>query len=152
MALTENLQDPFPNFMFEISCDGLDLAAFTKVSGLGAEVQHFEYDELGSGVSLKFPEKVKYGDVVLEKGQISELGLFAMLDLTIDAVLGTKEKNLSRVNLEITQKNLQGSLARTWVVQRASVKKWNLSAFDSMNATFSVESLVLTHHGIEVKK
>jgi len=152
MAFAENLQDPFPNFMFSVQSDGLNLAAFTKISGLGAEIEYFEYDELGSGTAQKFAEKIKYDDLILDKGQISQLGIFSLYDMSVDYVLGKGQANSNKVNLEITQKNFQGGIVRKWLIYRAGVKKWGLSEMDSINPTYMVERMVLTHHGIEIAK
>jgi len=162
MAFAELLEDIFPGYMFVVRINGLQATAFTKVSGLGATIRHFEYPELGSAISLKFPEKIIYKDIVLQRGQISDFGIYALLELTQNSITGHKERfslnqfsemlNQSKVDLTIEQRNYSGAGIRKWRINKASLKDWEIGELDAMKSTFAVEKLVLTHHGLTIVK
>jgi phage tail-like protein len=59
---------PPGNFSFRVAIDGLTVAAFSEVSGLGAAIDVIEYRSGADPVTHKLPGRVRTHNLVLRRG------------------------------------------------------------------------------------
>lgn len=68
-AAAERIPDPLPSFAFRVQIDGVDVAAFTTVSGLSLTRKVEEQREGGANDSTFWkPGPMQFGKVTLERG------------------------------------------------------------------------------------
>ena len=142
--------DPFGNFNFLVEVGdggGGDLLSggFSDVSGLGGEVQYADYRNGNDPVS--HPRKIamtsRTNDVVLKRGLIGDLGLFAWLR-------ATQEGRPDPRTVTITLLDESRTPVCRFVLHRAQPKKWvgpELSA--KGGGEVAMEELHLVAEGID---
>ena len=71
----ENFGDFIGNYNFKLEIDGIDAGQFTSVDGLSIEQEVIEYQNGDDPLLRKRPGRVKYGDITLKRGYVSESAL-----------------------------------------------------------------------------
>lgn len=143
--------DPYGNFRFSLEIENVEVAGFSEVSGLQIETKVFEYKEGGNNATtLKFPETSGYGNVTLKRGVTDSNDL---IDWLMDVVNGTFSMSLraANQNLAVVLKDEGGEPVRRWNLVRAFPVKWTGPDLKASASEVAIESLEITHEGIQVK-
>ena len=136
--------DPFPAFKFYVEIGGITQAVFSECSGLEAEVEVFEYEEGGLNDYVhKLPGRVKYSDVTLKRGMASSDELWEWYKR---ALLG----QIERKNISVTIYDSAGEQYRRWNFREACPIKWTGPDFKADENVAAIETLVFSHHGIQL--
>lgn len=144
MPNTAQRIDPFPAFKFCVEIGSITQAIFSECSGLEAEVEVLEYEEGGLNDYVhKLPGRVKYSDLTLKRGMATSDELW---DWYKNALGGTIE----RKNVSIILYDIAGEQNRRWNFQEAFPVKWTGPDFRADNNVAAIETLVLTHRGMQL--
>jgi phage tail-like protein len=144
MPNTAQRIDPFPAFKFCVEIGGITQAVFSECSGLEAEVEVFEYEEGGLNSYVhKLPGRVKYSDLTLKRGMATSDELWEWYK----KALGGK---IERKNISVILYNTSGEEYRRWNFREAYPVKWTGPDFKADDNTVAIETLVLSHRGMEL--
>ncbi len=144
MPSTAQRIDPYPAFKFYVEIGNITHAVFSECSGLEAEVEVMEYEEGGwNDYVHKLPGRVKYSDITLKRGVATSDDLWEWYEKTLQ---GTIE----RKNVTILLYDTSGTEYRRWKFEDAYPIKWTGPTFNAGENTAAIETLVLTHRGMQL--
>lgn len=144
-------EDPYSafNFHVEIAALGDDAGAvtagFSEVSGLGAEQEMIAYRN-GNEPSLTprlLPGLVKYPPLVLKRGVTGHMALWDWMDQVIKG-------DIRRTTVVITLLDEQRNPVVSWRVRNALPRKISGPALNANANEIAIESLELSHQGLEL--
>ncbi len=138
--------DPIGGFNFYVEVDGAgDIRArFTEVSGLKGEVEEFEIKEGGLNTNThKFPGRVSWGPITLKKGLGDETFFAEWFDAVVTNTSGKVRKNIKILLLD-----REMNTVRTWEVEEAWPKSWEVPTLNAGSSELAIETLVLNHKGV----
>jgi phage tail-like protein len=145
MALTRN--DPYSGYNFAVEIDGITSAGFKTCSGLDVTIATVPYRE-GTDASLaprQVPGSVSYASVVLSRGVTTDPSLWQWHDAIVKGTV-------SRRNASIVLRDNLGNEKIRWNLANCWPTKWSGPSFDASSDAIAIETLELTHEGIEVQK
>jgi phage tail-like protein len=136
--------DPFPAFKFCVEIGGITEAIFSECSGLEAEVDVFEYEEGGLNTYVhKLPGRVKYADLTLKRGMATSDALWEWYTQTLQG-------QIERRNVSVTLYDSAGEQYRRWNFQEACPVRWTGPEFRADENRVAIETLVLSHRGMQL--
>ena len=132
-------------FLFIIESEFANVG-FQKCSELSVEASNIEYYEGGSLIPNKSPGRLKFADVTLERGATKDQDLFDWMSQVADASAnaGLVEPRFKR-NLDLVQKDRDGSTLRRWSLSGAWPVKFVAGAWDNEADENVIESITLTY-------
>jgi len=158
MGIPRILTDPLAAFNFRIALldtssvlstitTGVSAAVgggFTEVTGLDASLITEDYLEGGVNTyTHKFPTRIAYGNITLKRGiTLSE-------DLWNWHYSFVQGKGKRRDGMIFLQNELKIPV-KTWIFKRALPLKWVGPAFNASASAIAIESLELTHEGVDL--
>jgi len=158
MGIPRVLTDPLAAFNFRIALldtssvlstitTGVSAAVgggFTEVTGLDASLITEDYLEGGVNTyTHKFPTRIAYGNITLKRGiTLSE-------DLWNWHYSFVQGKGKRRDGMIFLQNELKIPV-KTWIFKRALPLKWVGPAFNASASAIAIESLELTHEGLDL--
>jgi phage tail-like protein len=137
--------DPYAKFNFIVEIDGLTVAGFSEVSGIGVEVTPIEYREGSDKANnvRKLPGLTKYPNIVLKRGVTHSHELW-------DWLHGAVEGQVARRNGAI----ILLDASRTEVLRFNFFEGWVCNyEGPSLNATaneIAIETVEICHERIEL--
>ena len=137
--------DPYGAFNFLVEIDGVTTGAFSEVSGLDVEVDVIDYrtgDDKSLGVR-KLPGLVKYNNIVLKRGITLDHSLW-------DWIRKVVEGTVQRASMAIILLDEQRQPVLRWKVKQAWPRKWNGPTLNAKSSDIAIESLEITHEGLEI--
>ena len=134
-------------FHFFVELEGMVIACFKSVSGLGVEVEPIEYRAGTDEVARKRPGRAKYNDITLKRGVMTfrQNQLWEWFDKTLKGETERKSGSILLLNdrgNEITRFNFFEAWPSKW-------KGWEM---DASNQTGVLEEVVLTVEKVEKGK
>lgn len=131
----------YGNYKFTVELDGIEVAAFSDVSGISSEVELEEYKEGGlNSYAHQFVSNVKYPPIVLKRGLTYDDTLYKWYE---DVTHG----DISRKNGIISMKDYEGKVRWRCEFVKAYPFKWTSSDLNSNSPQLLVESLEIVHQG-----
>ncbi|HEX8475988.1 MAG TPA: phage tail protein [Pyrinomonadaceae bacterium] len=149
--MPRRFNDPYGNFRFSLEVENVEVGSFSECGGLSIETKVFEYQEGGNNATtLKFPETSTYGNVTLKRGVTSSNDL---IDWLLDVVNGTFDMSLraAEKNLAVVLKDERDEPVKRWNLVRAFPIKWTGPDLKANASEVAIETLEITHEGIQVK-
>lgn len=137
---------PLPKFHFRVEIEGGLTASFQEVSGLDSEVDVVEYRHGDSPEfsTIKMPGLRKSSDVTLKKGMFSgDVEFFEWFN----------ENNMNTIlrrTVQVMLLNESGDAEIIWTLANAFPKQVQGTDLSSQSSDVAVETLVLTHEGLEI--
>jgi phage tail-like protein len=141
----QHRNDPHLNFNFRVEIDNLQVAAFSEAELPEGRVEVIEYRE-GADTSTSprlLPGRTKYGPVVLRRGFAGEPSLFSWWNEVV-------EGNVSRRNVDIALLDEHHNEVTHWLVREAWPSKWVGPDLRALGNEVAIETLELSHEGIEL--
>lgn len=137
-------RDPFKSYSFLVEIDGIALAAFTSVSGLGAAAEVIEYREGSDPVSSsrKLPGRVKYPNVTLKRGITASRELWEWWQTVVDGPV--QRRNVAIVLLDDSR-----TPVLRWLLRNAWVARIETSELDASKNEIAIETVELAHEGLD---
>ncbi len=139
--------DPYRNFNFLVEINGIATAGFQEVSGLGAEVDVIEYREGGdnTGAVRKLPGLIRYSSIVLKRGFTQDKSLWNWFKTVLDEAV--QRASGSIILLDSSRKAVL-----RWNFREGWPSKWEGPFLDGKTNEIAIETLVITHEGIELEQ
>lgn len=137
---------PLPKFHFRVEIEGGLTASFQEVSGLDSEVDVVEYRHGDSPEfsTIKMPGLRKSSDVTLKKGMFTgDVEFFEWFN----------ENNMNTIlrrTVQVMLLNESGDAEIIWTLANAFPKQVQGTDLSSQSSDVAVETLVLTHEGLEI--
>lgn len=126
---------------FGLEIDGVELARFTSVSGLGyeSEVVTFQ-DTLADGkiVTRKRPGRINFGDITLKRGLSADN---ALVDWYQTVVNGAVERKSGSI---VIYDQVSAEIGR-WNFENAWISKWSASDLDAGSDDIMIEEITIAH-------
>ena len=121
-------------------------AGFQKCSELSVEVANIEHHEGGSLIPNKYPGRLKFSDVTLERGATRDLDLLNWFSQVANAAAnaGLVDPRFKR-DIDIVQLDRDGSTLRRWTLSNAWPIKFVAGAWDNEADENVIESVTLTY-------
>lgn len=142
MAETGARVDPLLAFRFEVRFDGL-AGGFAECSGLTLETEVADYAEGGrNDVLHKFATRTRQSPLVLRKGIVDR----ALWDWFYEVAQGRARRRSGSV---VIRDEAGRAAAAQWYVWRAFPTKWTGPDLNATQSAVAVETLELTHDGLE---
>lgn len=118
------------------------LAGFSECTGLDMSMEVEDVNEGGNnGLVLKFPKRVKYGEITLKKGITRRTDLHDWLG-------GFAQGIGKRKDGVITLLDASHRPFAVWSFRRALPTKWSGPQLNAQTSTIAIESLTFVHEGI----
>jgi phage tail-like protein len=147
MAATgDRPQDPFRGFKFRVVIHGVTKFGFREVSGLDAANDSVDYRE-GDDKSLtirKLPGLKKFSNITLKRGITDDKDLWNWRKQVMDG----KIKD-ARQHGQIILMDDEGNDAAEWDFVGAWPTKWTGPSFNATANEVAIDTLELTHEGLE---
>lgn len=141
--------NPFPNlgFNFKVRINNSDIG-FQEVSGLGAEVELEEIEELGNNAhKFRLPKRIKYNNVILKKGLIKEQRSLVtdILEKVFKGTIMNESFETFDVTIELMDDANRGKSMFKWELKDAYPVKWEIGTLNAQKSELVIETLELAY-------
>ncbi len=144
MAETAGRNDPFFAFRFELRLDDLEAGGFSEVGGLELETEVQDYAEGGLNTHvLQFPTRTRQTKLVLKRGIVDR----ALWRWYWDLVQGRVTRKSGSVRVKDPA---GGDDVLEFHFRDAFPSKWTGPELNASQSAVAVETLELTHEGLEL--
>jgi phage tail-like protein len=130
---------------FGLEIDGVELARFTGISGLGyeSEVVTFQ-DTLADGkiITRKRPGRISFPDIVLKRGLSADNALVDWYQTVVDGSVERKSGSIVIYDQTSTE------IGR-WNFENAWISKWSASDLDAGTDDIMIEEITIAHEYLE---
>jgi phage tail-like protein len=130
---------------FGLEIDGVELARFTAVSGLGyeSEVVTFQ-DTLADGkvITRKRPGRISFPDIVLKRGLSADNALVEWYQTVVDGQVERKSGSVVIYDQTSTE------IGR-WNFENGWIAKWSASDLDAGSDDIMIEEVTIAHEYME---
>ncbi len=134
---------------FILSLDGVEIGAFSEVSGLSVEIKVETIDEGGQNeFSHKVPGRMQWPNLVLKAGVTSNSALFDWFRRSSGT--GLEDGYLERHTVGLSLVDGAGETVRIWELDGAFPVKWSGPQFAAGSREVAMETLEIAHHGLLV--
>lgn len=135
----------FDKFKFQVVINGVSEAAFSKCSGLKANVEKVEHREGGAIRADKHAGLVSYEDITLERGLTDNAALADWFKKVYDAAsdAGGATPADYKKDFTINQLDRKGSIIKSWEVYGAFVTSYTPGEWDNSANEVAIESVTL---------
>lgn len=137
--------DPYRHFNFRLEVEGLQLGNFSEVS-LGAaitDVVEYRDGSDRSGVR-KLPGQTRYSNVTLKRGITGSMELYQWHRMVAEGRTGDARRNVVIVLSDET-----GADVARFILRNAWPVKYEAPSFNATTNEVAIETLELTHEGLE---
>lgn len=147
---TAIIRDPIRKFKFTVNITGggynFTRLGFNRVSGLNVEYEETKYREGGDAiVERSLPGLMKFENITLERGVMADDA-----DLWEAFTLAAQGNPNFRFEVIITLYDpITNEPARSWVVHRAWVQRYEEDELDASSSEVLIERIVLAHEGFD---
>jgi phage tail-like protein len=140
--------DPPSTGRFVFTVDGVEIGAFTEVSGLSVEVEVEELPEGGQNQFVhQLPGRTKWPRLVLKRGVTDSDGLFDWFAKTSGEGFSGAGDQLARLDGEVVLMDVVGAPVRRWAFSGAFPVKWSGPTLAASSSDVAIEELEIAHHG-----
>jgi phage tail-like protein len=138
-------RQPYRTFNFRVEIDGIAEAQFAEVVVPDAEVAVVEYREGADKTSAtrKLPGRVRYGNVVLERGITGDLSLYQWFRAIANGDYQPRDAVIVLLDAERQP-------VRRWIAREAWPTKYAGPALNAKNDEVAIEILELAVESIEI--
>ncbi len=142
-------QSLYQNWQFAIEVNGFDVALFQKGQEPTTEFEEVAFAPGGSMFDQKVAGRVKFDDIVLEKGILQDGTDEATLDwlkqeVDVNATTGGLPNDYMR-DIDIVRYDRSGNETRRWTLHGAWVKKVEYTELEGGNTENTIESLTICY-------
>jgi phage tail-like protein len=136
--------DSYSGLLFVVAIEGgLDyVGTFAEISGIGAEIEVYTYEEGGANdFTWKLPKQVKYPNLVLKYGMTDD----QRLEKWMAQFLATGKRAQVQIS---TLSSFDATPKARWTVHDAWPVKWTGPTFSATQNQIALETLEIAHHGV----
>ncbi len=142
-------RDPLLNYRYRVEIDGLVVAGFSEVTGLGSEIETEEFKEGGTGFVHRLPAGFKQSNIVLKKGMGLSTDLIEWYQEVVKALRFGKPIPKSP-NLYISLIDGEGRERVRFRITAAYPVKWSGPELKGSGSDVAIETIELVHEGMVV--
>ena len=145
--MASNRKDPYFGYNFAVELDGITRMGFKGCTGLDSSTTSTQYRE-GTDPSLaqrELPSLLHHSAITLTRGISDD---HALWDWRNDIAQGKG----TRHDISIVLRNDVGEEKIRWNLRNAFPTKWSGPSFDAAADAVAIETLELTHEGVDVQK
>lgn len=145
--MTLRRKDPFFGYNFAVELDGITRMGFKGCTGLDSTTTATRYRE-GTDATLaqrELPGLLQHSPITLTRGITDDRALW---DWRNDVARGKG----TRHDISVILRDDTGEERIRWNLRNAFPTKWSGPAFDASADAVAIETLELTHEGLEVQK
>jgi phage tail-like protein len=137
--------DPYAQFNFLIEIDGVVQGGFSECSGLTSDTNVMDYREGNEKylTARRLPGLMKYNNIVLKRGYTADQSLW---NWRLNVINGQTE----RTNGSIVLLDEARNPALTWNFREGWPSKLEGPALNGKTSEVAIETLEITHEGIEL--
>lgn len=144
MPETAKRVDSYITCYFSVEIDGIQEAVFRECSGLESEIEVLSYEEGGvNDHPHKLPGRAKFPNVTLKRGVTDSKDLWEWFS-------GGIQGQIKRKTVHIILCNAKGEEVRRWTFDGAYPIKWTGPSLNANENAVAIETLELTHEGMEL--
>ena len=135
----------FLGSQFGLEIDGVELARFTAVSGLGYESEIVSFqDTLADGkvITRKRPGRINFPDIVLKRGLSADNALVEWYQTVVDGQVERKSGSVVIYDQTSTE------IGR-WNFENGWIAKWSASDLDAGSDDIMIEEVTIAHAYME---
>jgi len=140
-------KDPFCGYNFAVELDGITRMGFKQCSGLDSSTTATKYRE-GTDPTLaprQIPGMLSFSHITLQRGITDD---HALWDWRQSVAAG----KIVRRTISIILRDDSGNERIRWNIKNCWPNKWTGPTFDATSDAIAIETLELTHEGVEVQK
>jgi phage tail-like protein len=151
MATEREDGNPYSNFNFIIEVGGVQIAAFSEVSGLDSETTPIEYREGADATNAmrQIPGIEKYTNVQLKRGITGDLTLWNWRKDARDGGSAFTARQNVVIKL-LNELHEEGSPAMTWTLTNAWPTKITGPSLSAKGNEIAIEQLDLAHERLDI--
>lgn len=130
--------------LFALEIEGVEIARFTGVSGLGYTAEVVEFPDTledGSIVVRKRPGRVSFNDITLKRGLSADNALVEWYQSVLEGAV-------ERQNGSIVLYGTSGDEVGRWNFERAWISSWSASDMDAGSDEVVVEEITIVHENL----
>lgn len=151
MASSARTMDPPFSGGFVLIVDGVEMGAFTEVSGLAVTLDVEEIAEGGNNeATVKVPGRLKWTNLVFKRGVTSDNKLFEWMITSAGEGYDGKQHHLTRRDGSVALLNSAHAPVRLWKFREALPVRWTGPALAAGSSGLAVEELEVCHGGFTV--
>ena len=135
---------PHANFNFRVEIDGITVAEFSEVSGLGASIDVIEYRTGGDPTIRKLPGTARTDNLVLRRGIDANHELW-------DWFKQTRDGQLQRRDGVVILHDAAGDAVRRWEFLGAWPIRYEGPSLDASKNEVAIETLELAVERLELE-
>jgi phage tail-like protein len=149
--MAEQRENPYSNFNFIVQVDGVELAAFSEVSGLDSENTPIEYREGADAINTmrKLPGIEKYSNISLKRGITGSLALWNWRKEVRDSTSTFPPRKEVVIKL-LNEKGDRNKPAMTFTLRNAWPTKLVGPSLTAKGNDIAIEQLDLVHERLEI--
>lgn len=145
--------DPPFTGRFRLKIDGVEIGAFTEISGLSVQIDTEELAEGGqNGYTHKLPGRMKWPNLVFKRGITDTDTLFAWFARCSGDGLAAAKDKVERHHGSIELLDAKGKEVRKWSFVDAFPVKWSGPRLAASSRDLAVEELEVCHSGFKPEK
>jgi phage tail-like protein len=146
MPATADRKDPYRGFKFRVEIDGIQRAGFREASGLDAATDAVDYRE-GDDKTVtirKLPGLKKFSNITLKRGITDDMDLWKWRKQVMDGKIKDARKSGSIILMDD-----EGNDKARWQFTEAWPTKWTGPTFNATANEVAIDTLELTHEGLD---
>jgi phage tail-like protein len=149
MASTGARRDPYRGFKFRVQVDGIQRAGFREVSGLDSATDAVDYREGDDKLMTisKLSGLKKFANITFKRGITDDLDLWKWRKQVMDGKIKDARKNGSIVLMDD-----EGNDVAQWDFREAWPTKWTGPTFNATANEVAIDTLEITHEGLDRTK
>ena len=134
---------PYKKYNYRVEIEGIDVAAFSEVSGFDASIDVIEYREGTDTINSarKMPGLTKYGNVTLKWGMTENMSFYEWVSAISDGSKGSAEDRVTDITIYL-QDDAHNDIAN-WTLFSAWPCKYTAPDFNASSSEISFESVEL---------
>jgi phage tail-like protein len=155
MTVQGNPRNYDKRFLFSVEIDDIDVAWFSSISGLEAEIGVVEQHE-GGGINVadESPGKVKFSELTLGVGSTDNRQMYDWWLQVVDASGGDNGSGLPddqyKKNIAIVQRDRDGTTKRRWNLFQAWPKKFKAGEWDATAEENVMQEVVIRYRRFDL--
>jgi phage tail-like protein len=141
-------KDPLRSFKFRLEIDGVQRAGFREASGLDSSQDPIDYRE-GDDKTMtirKLPGLKKFSNIVLKRGITDDMDLWKWRKQVMDGKIKDARKHGSVILMDD-----EGNDKARWDFVEGWPTKWTGPSFNATGNEVAIETLEITHEGVDRK-
>ncbi len=136
---------PYKKYNYRLEIDGIDMAAFSEVSGFDATIDVIEYREGTETINSprKMPGLTKYGNVTLKWGMSENMSFYEWVTGISDGTKAAAEDRVVDMNIYL-QDDAHNDIA-SWELINAWPSKYTAPDFNASSSEIAFESVEIVY-------